>query len=154
MVSLGFLSALGLPQTPINIPRQPPRQEVLLTPENGIVPIENENSLDETPFIGIENDPLYQDQQNFPISSDVEWETEYGTEGNPDELLDTAENIVFRPLFAYRQQVAQRRRVQNLDPNNYPHGGIRREYAIYRPQGRPYPRPSYPYQNVQWAHVA
>lgn len=32
---------------------------------------------------------------------------------NQDEIMETANNIVFRPLFAYRKQSAQRRRISS-----------------------------------------
>lgn len=51
----------------------------------------------------------------------VKRQNELKSDENLDnELMDVAESIIFRPLFTYRSQVAQRRRVsrRNLDNSN------------------------------------
>lgn len=89
-----------------------------------------------------------------------------------DEIMETANNIVFRPLFAYRKTQAQRRQFSGRRSSNN-----RRKYTVKKPAAlRPnyyyqkayqtssnkyrYPNynnyygyPSY-YQNAQFAHVA
>lgn len=64
--------------------------------------------------------------KDLPNNSDIQHEivkrqNELKSDENlEDELMDVAESIVFRPLFTYRSQVAQRRRVsrRNLDDSN------------------------------------
>ncbi|GJQ69138.1 hypothetical protein Trydic_g6295 [Trypoxylus dichotomus] len=71
---------------------------------------------------------------------------------NHDEILETANSMVFRPLFVYRQQQAQRKRVyenkkdgvrRNDAQMYYPYGYPSYGYSYYRPnnnkpQKRPY----------------
>lgn len=65
---------------------------------------------------------------------------------NNEEIMETANNIVFRPLFTYRKQTAQKKRIVTYNNNNVRRNSNIKRYHINSNERR-YPLVIFIYPN-------
>lgn len=90
------------------------------------------------------------EQQERSAGRLIERDTTLLDSAESGETLETAENIVFRPLFTYRKQNASKKRIYS--PNTSQSGSTNRRKS--QKGGYPYRYPSYGYPYYQPAYIA
>lgn len=144
------------------IANSPKKQDTSVLPDEGLV-VEGEENLDDLVDSALdEGIPLFNQNPNqaIPFSRGTILADDGTHIGDfvpqEDEIMDTASNIVFRPLFKYKRQNIQKRRVfrdrdGNINPKPSQTQASPPQYLVYdKNSGSYYPVTSLnPYYNTR-----